>query len=271
MPESLCRHLRYPQELFQAQVKKYNVYHMTVPQVFYNGEDIWAVPHQNQGSREMRVGPFQALRTRDAERDVDMKPYYILIKLLGEDRTQFLLMSPLTPINRDNMIAWMAARSDFPGYGQLVVYKLPKERLILGPTQVEAMIDQDTIISQQISLWDQRGSRVFWGNLLVIPIEQSFLYVKPLYLIAETTQIPQLKRVIVSDGKRLAMEPTLEGAIEAVFGSVPALVPAAPGAKGADPLLGARRELERAEKALRDGDWDAFGRAMQGLKGIIGQ
>ena len=165
----------------------------------------------------------------------------------------------------------MAARCDFPAYGQLLVYKLPKERLILGPAQVEAMIDQDTRISEQISLWDQRGSRVIRGNLLVIPVEQSFLYVKPVYLIAERIEIPQLKRVIVSDGKRLAMEPTLEAALEVVFGSAPALAPAAPGAKAADPFGNARRELERAEKALRDGDWDAFGRAMQALKGTLGR
>jgi hypothetical protein len=271
MPDSLRRHLRYPQELFQAQVRKYNTYHMTVPQVFYNGEDIWAVPQQDHGSQEVQVGPFRSLRAKYAEHDVDMKPYYILMKLIGEAQAQFLLMSPLTPSNRDNMIAWMAARCDFPAYGQLLVYKLPKERLILGPSQVEAMIDQDTRISQQISLWDQRGSRVMRGRLLVIPVEQSFLYVKPVYLIAERIEIPQLKRVIVSDGKRLAMEPTLEGALEVVFGRTSALAAAAPGAKSADPFGGARRELERAEKALRDGDWDAFGRAMQALKGLIGQ
>ena len=200
-----------------------------------------------------------------------MKPYYILMKLLGEEKAQFLLMSPLTPSNRDNMIAWMAARCDFPAYGQLLVYKLPKERLILGPAQVEAMIDQDTGVSQQISLWDQRGSRVIRGSLLVIPVEQSFLYVKPIYLLAEQASIPQLKRIIVSDGKRLAMEPTLEGALKVVFGDIPALAPAPRDATTADPFGGARRELERAEKALRDGDWDAFGRAMQSLKATIAQ
>jgi uncharacterized membrane protein (UPF0182 family) len=271
MPESLRRHLRYPQELFQAQVHKYNTYHMTVPQVFYNGEDIWAVPQRNQVGPEVRVGPFRSLAGSSTEQDVDMKPYYILMKLLGEEQAQFLLMSPLTPSNRDNMIAWMAARCDFPTYGQLLVYKLPKERLILGPAQVEAMIDQDTGVSQQISLWDQRGSRVIRGSLLVIPVEQSFLYVKPIYLLAEQASIPQLKRIIVSDGKRLAMESTLEGALKVVFGDIPALAPAPSDATTADPFGGARRELERAEKALRDGDWDAFGRAMQSLKATIAQ
>jgi hypothetical protein len=200
-----------------------------------------------------------------------MKPYYILMKLLGEERAQFLIMSPLTPSNRDNMIAWMAARCDFPAYGQLLVYKLPKKRLILGPAQIEAMIDQDTRVSQQISLWDQRGSRIIRGSLLVIPVEQSFLYVKPIYLLAEQAFIPQLKRIIVSDGKRLAMEPTLEGALKVVFGGAPAPAATARDDKTPDPFGAARRELERAEKALRDGDWDAFGRAMQDLKETIGK
>ncbi len=271
MPESLRRHLRYPQELFQAQVRTYDTYHMTVPQVFYNGEDIWSVPQRKKMSQSVRVGPFRSLAGGSTEDDDDMKPYYILMKLLGEEQAQFLIMSPLTPSNRDNMIAWMAARCDFPAYGQLLVYKLPKERLILGPAQVEAMIDQDTHVSQQISLWDQRGSRVIRGSLLVIPVEQSFLYVKPIYLLAEQASIPQLKRIIVSDGKRLAMEPTLEGALKVVFGGNSTPAPTARANTSSDPFLGARRELERAEKALRDGDWDAFGRAMQALKKSIGK
>ncbi|MGI9384079.1 MAG: UPF0182 family membrane protein, partial [Methyloligellaceae bacterium] len=184
MPADLRRHLRYPQDLFEAQVTKYSTYHMTVPQVFYNSEDPWAAPREKYGGEV-----------------IDMKPYYVLVKLPGEAKLQFLLMTPLTPAKRPNMIAWMAARGDIPGYGELIVYKLPKERLIHGPIQVEATIDQDTLISQQLSLWDQRGSRVIRGNLLVIPIDHSFIYVEPVYLIAEDSAIPQLKRVIVSDGQ----------------------------------------------------------------------
>ena len=130
-----------------------------------------------------------------------MEPYYVLMKLPGENRLEFLLMMPVTPSNRDNMIAWIAARSDFPGYGEMIVYKLSKDSLILGPLQIEATIDQDTTIARQLTLWDQRGSRVIRGNLLVIPIDQSFLYVEPVFLLAEGTNIPQLKRVIVSDGE----------------------------------------------------------------------
>jgi uncharacterized membrane protein (UPF0182 family) len=163
-------------------------------------------------------------------------------------------MIPLTPSRLDNMIAWMAARCDFPAYGELVVYKLPKERLILGPIQIEATINQDPLISQQLSLWDQRGSRVIRGNLLVIPIEQSFLYVEPVYLVAEGTNIPQLKRVIVSNGERLAMEPTLQEALAAVFGGRDRRVPEAQVAEESDQLSRARDALAEAEAALRQGD-----------------
>lgn len=252
MPEDLRRHLRYPQDIFQVQVEKFNAYHMTVPQVFYNAEDLWAAPREKYGGEV-----------------IQMRPYYVLMKLSGEDRLQFLLMTPLTPANRANMIAWMAARSDFPDYGQLIVYKLSKERLILGPMQIEAKIDQDTLISQRLSLWDQRGSRVIRGNLLVIPIEQSFLYVEPVYLIAEDTAIPQLKRIIVSNGKRLAMKPTLEEAISAVYGTdeqMPAETP-----NPVDRTPRARAALKAAEEALRIGDWGGFGDAMQMLKDLIGE
>ncbi len=254
MPEDLRRHLRYPQDLFQAQVEKYNTYHMTVPQVFYNAEDLWAPPREKYGGEV-----------------IQMRPYYVLMKLPQEDRLQFLLMTPLTPANRANMIAWMAARNDFPDYGQLIVYKLSKERLILGPIQVEAKIDQDTIISQRLSLWDQRGSRVVRGNLLVIPIEQSFLYVEPVYLIAEDSAIPQLKRIIVSDGERLAMKPSLEEAISVVYGTDHQLPTKAPIPLDTAQTTQAKAALKAAEDALRIGDWKGFGNAMQMLKDLFGE
>ena len=254
MPEDLRRHLRYPQDIFQAQVEKFNAYHMTVPQVFYNAEDLWAAPREKYGGEV-----------------IQMRPYYVLMKLPEEDRLQFLLMTPLTPANRGNMIAWMAARNDFPDYGQLIVYKLSKERLILGPMQVEAKIDQDTLISQRLSLWDQRGSRVIRGNLLVIPIEQSFLYVEPVYLIAEDSAIPQLKRIIVSDGERLAMKPSLEEAISVVYGTDEQLPAETPIPVDADRTPQARVALKAAEEALRIGDWEGFGNAMQMLKDLLGE
>ena len=253
MPEGLRRHVRYPPDLFAAQVAIYNTYHMTVPQVFYNREDLWAVPWEKYGGET-----------------IPMKPYYVLMRLPGEARLDFLLMTPLTPSNRDNMIAWMAARGDFPGYGELIVYKLPKERLILGPIQIEATLDQDTLISQQLSLWDQRGSRVIRGNLLVIPIDQSFIYVEPVYLIAEGRNIPQLKRVIVSNGDRVAMEPTLGEALSAVLGGRRWLPATESPPEDDGRLTEARNALSAAEQALRDGDWEVFGRAMERLKDLLG-
>ena len=148
-----------------------------------------------------------------------MKPYYILMKLPGSDQLEYLLMTPFTPQKRNNMISWMAAKCDFPEYGKMLFYQLPKEKLIYGPMQIEAMIDQNTTIAQQLTLWDQKGSRVIRGNLIAVPIENSFLYVVPLYLTAEGTDFPQLKRVIVISGDKVAMEPTLDEAIQAVFGT----------------------------------------------------
>ena len=256
MPGEIRQHLRYPQDLFQAQIAKYSRYHMTVPQVFYNNEDFWAVPWE-----------------RYAGEEILMDPYYVLMQLPEERQLQFLLMMPLTPYHRGNMIAWVAARGDFPNYGELIAYKLPKERLILGPIQVEAMIDQDPLISQQLSLWDQRGSRVIRGNLLVIPIDQLFLYVEPVYLVAEGTSIPELKRVIVSDGTRVAMQPTLAEGLEALL-AVPVVSSIeAPAADEQidDRLVEARDALKAAETALRDGDWAAFGSAMGRLRDLLAE
>jgi uncharacterized membrane protein (UPF0182 family) len=169
------------------------------------------------------------------------------------------------------MIAWMAARSDAPHYGDLLVFKLSKERLILGPLQVEAIIDQDTTISRQLSLWDQRGSRVIRGNLLVIPIDESLLYIEPVYLRAEENDLPQLKRIIVSDGETLAMEESLEEALHVVFGEGPERpgeAATAAALRGID-LDQARGSLDEAEQALGRGDWQAFGRAMQALRQLL--
>jgi len=251
MSPGLRQHLRYPRDMFEVQVDKLNTYHMTIPQVFYNREDLWAPPQEKYGGEAVR-----------------MDPYYVLMKLPGEDRLQFLLMTPVTPSNRDNMIAWIAARSDFPGYGEMIIYKLSKDSLILGPLQIEATIDQDTTIARQLTLWDQRGSRVIRGNLLVIPIDQSFLYVEPVFLLAAGTNIPQLKRVIVGDGNQLAMEATLTKAIQVVFGEGPSPSEGMTEAPEA-PAPGAREALSRAEQALRRNDWNAFGREWDLLKSLL--
>ncbi len=255
MPDDLRRHLRYPADLFRVQVDKFSRYHMTIPQVFYNNEDLWTLPEEKY-----------------AGDPITMEPYYILMRLPGKEQLEFLLMQPLTPSNRDNMIAWMAARCDEPNYGSLLVYKLPKEKLILGPMQVEAMIDQDPVISRQLSLWDQRGSRVIRGNLLVLPLEHSFVYIEPVYLTAEGNNIPQLRRVIVAYNDRVVMEPTLGKAMRSLF---------RPSAQTADlqsrtpegisaELQQARASLERAQQALEESDWEGFGSAMGQLQNVLG-
>jgi uncharacterized protein len=261
MSADLRTHLRYPEGLFGIQVQMYKTYHMTRPQVFYNKEDLWTVPNEKY-----------------AGNTVPMDPYYVLVKLPGEEKLEYLIMTPMTPSNRDNMIAWVAGKCDLPDYGEMIAFELPKERLIYGPLQIEAMIDQDDVISQQLSLWDQRGSRVIRGNLVVIPLDHSFLYVEPVYLIAEETNIPQLRRVIVVYGKKVSMQPTLEGALRAVFGAAPAGgggAAASPPRSGEAPgrtapaLREARQLFERAEDALRNGKWEAFGRAMEALGAFL--
>ena len=247
----LKAHLRYPEDLFSIQADQYTTFHMTVPQVYYNREDLWVLPNEAYAGK---VAP--------------MKPYYILMKLPGSDRLEYLLMTPFTPQKRNNMISWMAARCDFPDYGKMLFYQLPKEKLIYGPMQIEAMIDQNTTIAQQLTLWDQKGSRVIRGNLIAVPIENSFLYVVPLYLTAEGTDFPQLKRVIVISGDKVAMEPTLDEAIQAVFGTQQ---PQTPGQPSGRPLESgqARAAFDKAQKAMEQGDWGNFGKAMDALKGLL--
>ncbi|HTW45438.1 MAG TPA: UPF0182 family protein [Acidobacteriaceae bacterium] len=249
----LKSHLRYPEDLFSIQTHEYKTFHMTDPQVFYNREDLWASP------KEVYNGNTLA-----------MDPYYILMKLPGSTRLEYLLMTPFTPQNRDNMIAWVAARCDFPEYGKMIFYELPKDKLIYGPNQIEAMIDQNTTISQQLTLWDQRGSQVIRGKLVVIPIENSFLYIVPLYLKAEGTNFPQLKRVIAIAGDRVVMDTTLDGAIADLFGpqqpqNITATASSVTPQQLPPELDEARRQLEAAQKAMRQGDWESFGKAMQSL------
>ena len=196
MPEDLKNHIRYPSDLFAIQTIVYATYHMKTPQVFYNKEDQWEVP-QIDGRR--------------------MEPYYTIMKLPSKQEEEYILMLPFTPRGKSNLSAWMVARSDGEHYGKLVAYTFPKQKLIYGPSQIVARINQDAEISRQISLWDQRGSSVIQGTLLVIPIEESLIYVRPLYLKADAGKIPELKRVIVGYEDNIAMEPTLEEALEKIF------------------------------------------------------
>jgi uncharacterized protein len=200
MPGELQRHLRYPTELFQAQAESLLTYHMTDPQVFYNREDEWRFPQEIYGNEAQQVNP-----------------YYLIMSLPDSDQAEFVLLTPFTPAARNNLIAWMAARSDGQNYGKRLLYQFPKRELVFGPEQLEALINQDPIISQQISLWNRQGSRVLQGNLLVIPIERSLLYVEPLYLEAEQTAVPTLVRVVAIYQDRIVMANSLEGAIAQLF------------------------------------------------------
>ena len=196
MPEDLRNHIRYPSDLFAIQTFIYATYHMKRPQVFYNKEDQWEIP-EIDGSV--------------------MQPYYTIMKLPGEDQEEYILMVPYTPQGKSNLSAWMVARSDGENYGKLDVYTFPKQKLVYGPSQIVARINQDAEISRQVSLWDQRGSSVIQGTLLVIPIEESLIYVRPLYLKADEGKIPELKRVIVGYEDNIAMERTLDEALKKIF------------------------------------------------------
>ena len=205
-----------------------------------------------------------------------MAPYYIMMRLPGEPHAEFLLMLPMVPSQRENMIAWLAARCDPPDYGKLIVYEFPKEKLVYGPFQIEARINQNTEISQQISLWNQMGSRVIRGNLLVVPIENSILYVSPLYLRAETGQLPELKRVIAAYGDRVVMEETLPAALAALFEETAPVTPPpkpeetslAPADKNAAEAL---RHYDQALAHLKAGDWAGFGSELDALRPLLEQ
>ncbi len=256
MPSGIRNHLRYPQGLFSAQAEVYRTYHMTNTNTFYNKEDQWEIPGLRQGS--------------------EMEPFFVLLTLPGAPKEHFYMMQPYTPRNRDNMIGWMAVSSDPENYGEHTVYQFPKERVIFGPEQVSARINQDPIISPQLSLWNQRGSSVLFGKMQVIPIEDSIVYIQPLFLQAEQTAIPELTRVIVAYSDKVEMEKTLEGALLKVFGQeAPAETTATPQPGGggdtattADAARAAALYKE-AVAAQRAGDWSTYGAKIAELGRVL--
>ncbi|HLC27325.1 MAG TPA: UPF0182 family protein [bacterium] len=255
MPADLKTHLRYPEGLFSVQAQVYATYHMRDSQVFYNKEDLWSLP------------------VRGSDKGQPMEPYFTIMKLPGETKEEFILLVPFTPSRKDNMSAWLAARNDLPNYGKLIVYNFPKQKLVFGPRQIEARIDQDAEISQQISLWNQTGSQVIRGNLLAIPIETSLIYVQPLYLAAAQGQLPELKRVIVAYGNRIVMEENLERALTSLFRSGAAPRPVAPGPvakRGVETQ--AQKAMEaynRALQYLREGNWASYGQEVNRLGELL--
>jgi uncharacterized membrane protein (UPF0182 family) len=252
IPPQIKAHFRYPQDLFEIQAKMYLSYHMEDPQVFYNREDDWRF------ATELYDGQQQ-----------EVEPDYLIMKLPGDTKEEFVLILPFTPVNRDNMIAWMAARSDGDNYGKLRLYEFPKQELVYGPFQIEARIDQNPTIAEQITLWSQRGSRVIRGDILVIPIDGSILYVQPLYLRAEKGELPELSRIIVAYDKQIVMTPTLEQSLAAVFDTIPPglaeSIPATTNFSSQSALL----IYQQAQEALQRGDWIEYGQYQQQLQEIL--
>lgn len=285
MPDELKEHIRYPKDLFKIQMETYTKYHMEDVQVFYNQEDLWQIPDEVYGEGRQ-----------------EMEPYYIIIKLPEEQNEEFFLMTPFTPSKKDNMIGWLAARCDLTNYGNLLVYKLPKEKLVYGPMQIEARVDQQTEISRELSLWGQRGSRVIRGNLLAIPVSDTFIYVEPVYLeaIQEESQmpptgpsqpgggskphraeakaasLPELKRVIAAFGNHLVMKENLDKALSGILGvEITSKEPASPvispiKGEGLSKLgVTALDHYNKAKAYLSEGDWAGYGRELKNLEKIL--
>jgi uncharacterized membrane protein (UPF0182 family) len=282
LPADMRTHMRYPTDLFRVQTALFATYHMDAPETFYHREDQWQIPaigdKSENESRFMR---------------------HIVMKLPEEKQAEFIYMAPFTPKGKDNLASWMIARNDGENYGKLRVYTFPKQSLVYGPRQIMARIDQDTEISRELTLWDQRGSEVIRGNLLVIPIEEALIYVQPIYLRAEGGQIPELKRVVVAFQDRVVMSETLESGLTRLFagqgriatqpvaGAIPSAAdttrasaaPAAPA--GTPPVAGAPtapsgsllREAQdhysRAMAAQRSGDWATYGQEIQRLGDVL--
>ncbi|MBM7624496.1 UPF0182 family protein [Sporohalobacter salinus] len=258
MPEDLKNHIRYPKDLFKIQTKLYRTYHMNDPTVFYNKEDLWTLPTEKL-----------------AGNNVEMQPYYTIMQLPDQKEEEFILMLPFTPNRKNNMISWLAARSDEEDYGKLRLYKFPKQRLIYGPMQIESRIDQNSTISRQLSLWDQKGSRVIRGNLLVIPIGDSILYVEPIYLQSNQSELPEMKRIVVSNGNKVVMARNLDLAFAKLFEGE-AEAPTPPEEELDQEIVGVKNLTERAlelykeaQTNLQKGNWNEYGKAIDELKSVL--
>jgi len=270
MPGTLANHVRYPEDLFRLQTVVFQTYHMNDVQQFYNKGDVWAIPSLEQ-SEDAAAGRSP------------MEPYYVVMKLPDADKEEFIMLMPYSRANKDNMVAWMAAKCDRPNYGQLVLYEFPKGEQFFGPAQIQARANQNTEISEQMTLWNQQKSNVYRGNLLVIPIEKSVLYVEPIYLQSVNGKIPEFKRVIVALGNEITMQPTLSDALELLVGEgagastraaasgagVSADTSPAPRSSPASTSAQLSRKAlqlyEEAVAAQRRGDWEMYGRKLKEL------
>lgn len=271
MPEGLRAHMRYPNTLFDIQSKVYTRYHMNDVKVFYQKEDLWDIAKQIYGTSE-----------------VTMEPNYFVAKLPGEEKAEFINTLPFTPKGKNNMTALMVARNDGDNYGKLLVYQFPKSKTVYGPMQIEAQIDQNTKISQDFSLWNSSGSKYSRGNLFVVPIESSLLYVEPVYLEASNSAIPEVKRVIIAYNDKIAYEPTLKEALQSLFGDQAGEEYTQGSPDGANPesssqgsgdkgnkesisslIDKANKAFEDGQKSLKDGDWKGYGDKMDELSKLL--
>ena len=251
-PANLEGHIRYAVDYFEIQASMLRNYHMTNSRDFYNRENVWEIPVEKYGGSEVRV-----------------EPYYVIMQLPGEEEAEFILKQPFTPLNRNNMVGWLAAGNDGDNYGKLKLFNFPRGELVEGPSQIEAYIDQDPVISQQVSLWDQGGSEVVSGNLLTIPINNNILYVEPLYIISESRSVPELRRVIVFYNDKLVMESSLDVALEKLFGVSRDDIPTVPREPGDDEpvtevsvqelVTRINQVYTDMETAAREGRWADYG------------
>jgi uncharacterized membrane protein (UPF0182 family) len=264
MSPDLRAHIRYPEDLFRIQTALYTTFHMDQPDIFYSREDQWQIPVTARG---------------DASGDPFLR--HIVMKLPGETTEEYIIMTPFTPRQKDNLAAWMVARNDGEDYGELVVYRFPRQSLVFGPSQIVNRMNQDTEISRQISLWDQRGSEVIRGSLLVIPIEESLIFVQAIYLRAEGGRIPELKRVIVAYQNRVVMEETLDQGLARLFGGAAAAaapdtvaereatLEPGPAASLVDLIQQASEHFDLALEAQRAGDWARYGEEMSRVGDLL--
>ncbi len=257
MPEPLKGHVRYPEAYFSIQSQMLLQYHMTDPVVFYNNEDAWHIARQIYANQEEQV-----------------QSYYLVTRLPDEPRDEFLVILPFTPLNKDNMIAFLTAKCDMPDYGELKLYQLPKDKLSYGPLQIEARINQNPDISRQLALWSQKGTSVIRGNMLAIPIEESILYIEPLYLKAETSEMPELQRVILAFADRIVMEENLSAGLERLFSGAAmidegALATGSPEMRFRELATRAMNHYNQAEASLREGNWTRYGEQLKLLRDTL--
>jgi len=272
MSADLRQHLRYPQGYFMVQAEVFCRYHMTDVDTFFSDEDRWEVPRLTF-----------TLGNEEGERSEPMEPFYVTMRPPGSEQVSFMLIIPFTAKGRDNMRAWLAANCDEPNYGQMTVFLFPKKENVYGPAQVKALINQNEKISQDLTLWGRLGSRVLWGNLLVVPMEKALLYVQPLYLRSEATEIPELKRVIVVNGSKVVMAERLDLALEQSVANIPVSTPAPRAEKPSlqeasaksssarkdsttDLIIRANEHYRRSVEARKAGDWAAYGRELDALE-----